>query len=431
MPGRPRRAPPAPAGAPLRTRHTQPQPEICHPFHFSLRKSGDNTICPRKGRRAHCRQAPRHRGEGATRQDGIGATATVTSGDALIAAGTKITIHLTLAAENASIDDFKVISSTASSTGRFSIGNETPLLVDLIAPEDISLQELVKISISGLKNAGSVSIVSSSISVDGVFQIVEHGQTVTTIGNLFTSGTAAGDKIVGDIGNDSLKGLSGDDTLLGGAGNDTLDGGKGTDHMTGGSGDDTYIVDHVGDVVREATGQGLDHVRASVSYTLSNHVEVLTLTGTKALAGTGNALANSLSGNSGANRLNGMSGNDTLTGGAGGDTLTGGKGADTFTFLSVTESLATTKGRDTISDFSRPQGDRIDLSAIDANSPVEGHQDFVFLGTAAFGKTGGELRTQKYGTGTLLLGEVNGDGKADFAVFLAGITSLRESDFVL
>jgi hypothetical protein len=59
-------------------------------------------------------------------------------------------------------------------------------------------------------------------------------------------------------------------------------------------------------------------------------VENLTLTGTGALNGTGNSLANRLTGNSGANSLSGGAGDDTLDGGAGADSLVGGTGNDTY-----------------------------------------------------------------------------------------------------
>ncbi len=108
-------------------------------------------------------------------------------------------------------------------------------------------------------------------------------------------------------------------SLTGNAGNNTLDGGTGADVMAGGLGDDTYIVDNIGDTVTEASAAGIDHVFASVSFTLSTNVENLTLTGSEDIVGTGNALANTLIGNAGHNTLNGMAGADTLIGGLGND----------------------------------------------------------------------------------------------------------------
>lgn len=127
-----------------------------------------------------------------------------------------------------------------------------------------------------------------------------------------------------------LDGGAGDDTLLGGSGSDWLDGGAGADLMAGGGGDDTYVVDSVDDLVLESIYGGTDTVRASISHTLDDNIEGLTLLGTAALTGTGNELANTLTGNAAANRLWGLAGNDTLDGGAGADTMAGGQGSDVY-----------------------------------------------------------------------------------------------------
>jgi Ca2+-binding RTX toxin-like protein len=117
-----------------------------------------------------------------------------------------------------------------------------------------------------------------------------------------------------------INGTPGDDTLVGTSGADTIDGGAGADQMSGLKGADTYIVDNVGDRVVEAAGGGKDTVKASVSHTLADNVENLVLTGTAALSGTGNALANKLTGNAGSNLLDGLGGADTMVGGKGNDT---------------------------------------------------------------------------------------------------------------
>lgn len=88
---------------------------------------------------------------------------------------------------------------------------------------------------------------------------------------------------------------------------------------------------------------GIDTVNASVSFVLGTNQENLTLTGTAAINGNGNALNNVLTGNSGANTLNGGAGNDTLAGGAGDDILIGATGNDRYLF-------GRGDGHDTISD---------------------------------------------------------------------------------
>ena len=100
--------------------------------------------------------------------------------------------------------------------------------------------------------------------------------------------------------------------------------------MMGGTGDDTYVVDNAGDVVSENANAGIDTVLTSITYTLPTNVENLTLTGTAAVNGTGNTLANVMTGNDAANSLSGLAGNDTLIGLGGNDTLNGGAGADTM-----------------------------------------------------------------------------------------------------
>ncbi len=158
-------------------------------------------------------------------------------------------------------------------------------------------------------------------------------------GNDLLSGDAGDDKLFGEGGWDVLFGMDGDDELWGGDGNDQLHGGTGNDllaggagedAMDGGSGNDSYEVDSAGDVVTEKPGEGEDTVRASISYTLGAEFENLTLSGSDALQGTGNAANNHLIGNDAANVLRGLDGNDTLDGGQGADTLIGGAGDDTY-----------------------------------------------------------------------------------------------------
>jgi Ca2+-binding RTX toxin-like protein len=121
-----------------------------------------------------------------------------------------------------------------------------------------------------------------------------------------------------------------DNTLLGNAADNRLDGGLGIDRLAGGLGNDTYVVDNGSDVIVENANSGIDSVESSISWTLGGELENLTLTGSTASNGTGNALNNVLKGNSAGNSLSAAAGNDTLDGGAGADTLTGGIGNDTY-----------------------------------------------------------------------------------------------------
>jgi len=130
-------------------------------------------------------------------------------------------------------------------------------------------------------------------------------------------------------------------------------------------------------------------------------------------------------------RLEGFAGRDVLYGRQGADRLYGGLDADTFTFKSIRDSTVSSGGRDTIQDFSFSQGDRIDLRAIDANATAAGNQAFRFIGKAAFQERAGELRSEKYGSGSLVSGDVDGDGSADFSVYLKGVVNVSKSYFML
>ena len=78
--------------------------------------------------------------------------------------------------------------------------------------------------------------------------------------------------------------------IVGNAGQNTLNGGAGIDTMRGGAGNDTYVVDNASESITEVAGEGTDTVQAGFTYTLGANLENLTLTGSTAINGTGNAL---------------------------------------------------------------------------------------------------------------------------------------------
>ena len=257
------------------------------------------------------------------------------------------------------------------------------------------------------------------------------------LGNGLENLTLTGSANIDGFGNalaNALTGNTGNNLLDGGDGNDTLNGGLGADTMNGGAGNDTYYVDNSGDQVIDR--DGADRVNSSVSFVLGDGLETLTLTGSASINGTGNALANSLTGNTGNNLLDGGDGNDTLSGGTGDDTLTGGAGrdvmnggagSDLFVFNSLTDSGLTSTTRDSISSFVSGV-DRLDLSALDADSASAGDQAFSGLisGSQAF-TAAGQLKL----VAGVLYANTDADAEAEFSVALAGVSTLAMSDFVL
>lgn len=256
------------------------------------------------------------------------------------------------------------------------------------------------------------------------------------------------DGFTGSGGGDTILGYGGNDTISGAGGNDVIDGGLGADLMLGGAGNDTYTVNSTSDRVLETTtassgvdAGGVDLVKSSVAHTLAAFVENLTLTGTSAIAGTGNGMANTMVGNGAANTLSGRSGNDVLRGGGGNDVIAGGTGKDTMTgnsgndrfdFNSTTESGLTTSTRDVIVDFTRGQ-DKIDLSTIDAKPATSGTNDaFSYIGTQAF-TAAGQVRIIPDMINSTITVQVNtdADASAEMTIRLNGLSTLAASDFIL
>jgi Ca2+-binding RTX toxin-like protein len=194
-------------------------------------------------------------------------------------------------------------------------------------------------------NAGDVVTELANEGID----TVRSGLTYSlgaNVENLLLTGSSA----INGTGNaldNVLTGNSGVNLLTGGAGNDTLDGKAGTDTMIGGAGDDTYYVDNTGDFATENAGEGSDSVSSSIAHTLGANLENLTLSGSSAIAGTGNSAANIIVGNTGANTLWGRDGDDTLRGNGGADTLNGEAGDDFLDGGTGNDTLVGGVGNDT------------------------------------------------------------------------------------
>jgi len=217
-------------------------------------------------------------------------------------------------------------------------------------------------------------------------------------------GSAVADKVIGGSKADVLKS---------GAGNDTITGGGSGDFLYGGSGLDTVNYSGRGAItVNLATGT------ASDGDELTDFENVI-----------GSFLSDHITGSAGVNDLRGGGGADTLVGGGGLDVLLGGSGADHFRFL-ATSDAPSFRINDIIADFSKRQGDVIDLSVIDANGLLRG-DTFDFIGTGLFSGTAGELRYFTTAAATFIEADVTGDGVADMRIRLTGVHTLDANDFML
>ncbi|QYK40215.1 MAG: M10 family metallopeptidase C-terminal domain-containing protein [Paracoccaceae bacterium] len=212
-------------------------------------------------------------------------------------------------------------------------------------------------------------------------------------GGVIGSGNALDNQIIGNAARNRLYGGDGNDTAWGGAGDDLIHGGRGDDSASGGEGDD-----------RIAGQAGRDTLHGD------NGDDTL-------LGGGGNDL------------LYGGDGDDLLVAGGGRDRLWGGLDADIFQFRTVADSPVGSSLRDTVEDFEIGV-DLIDLSMIDANTTVTGDQAFVWIGTGAFTGVAGQLRLQA-GASSSLLGDVNGDGVADFEILMRNVAAMTDSDLIL
>ena len=302
------------------------------------------------------------------------------------------------------------------------------------------------------------------------------------------------DTLGGEAGDDLLNGGNGNDRLNGGAGTDTLNGGAGNDILVVDSIADTATGGDGSDTLQIAAG-ATDFSNGGLSVFLADDIEIVQTVSAASIAIVANALNNSISGSgggdairagagndivyarggndllqgedgndrlfgeagadnlmggngtdllyggadddvisggAGTDTLYGEAGSDGLFGGAGVDQLFGGAGADFFGLLAVTDSGTTLATADRLRDFSKAQGDRINLDSIDANSIGGTANDaFSFIGSGAFTGVAGQLRAEVIGGETRVTGDVNGDGVADFLIRIDGVHTLVAGDFLL
>jgi len=284
---------------------------------------------------------------------------------------------------------------------------------------------------------------------------------VTNVSGVTNNGTSGNDTINGTSEEDILNGANGNDQIHGLGGNDTINGGPGTDSLFGDAGNDTFVIAGIeaqSDKFDGGTGTDAILVTGSADVTLAGFNaagssieawqgnghgivgtganETFDLTGLNTVTGLafvsggdgndtiiGSSFADDLRGDAGNDILNGGAGNDALsggtgndnlTGGAGADLLTGGAGNDTFVFKTLAESSIAAPDR--ITDFAG--NDKIDLSAIDANTGLAGDQAFHIGGG---GHAGDVLATYDSATDITTINLcVNNDAAVDSTLLLTG-----------
>jgi Ca2+-binding RTX toxin-like protein len=271
-----------------------------------------------------------------------------------------------------------------------SIGNDT--ISDDSGSDAISLDAHTQFTSQRVNNDLILTLTSDATGAgaNGTVQILDDFGT-HPVESLFVGSPefSLATAMIGGNGNGIISGTDGNDVMDGRGGNDILFGNGGNDQMQGGTGNDQLF---------------------------------------------GGADDDDLDGGAGNDHLDGGSGNDELRGNGGRDVLTGGPGADTFSYAKLSDSGVTVATRDVITDFSQIAGDKIDLSAIDANTTTLGMQAFTFLGTnVKFDGHPGELRAYWTAGGQIIEGDVNGDIKPDFSIALQDPThaiTLTSADFL-
>jgi serralysin len=220
-------------------------------------------------------------------------------------------------------------------------------------------------------------------SYEVTIMIGKNGLTYSRLQYTSMSGSIVDSKLSGSNRIDFIEAGSGSDRVRGGDGDDLLIGGYGDDRLIGGNltsqrGDDDQLFGGVGDDI-----------------------------------------------------LIGRAGDDLLTGGLGVDRLWGGTGEDTFVLAQYARlndgNVVQDHSEDRILDFEDGL-DRIDVTA------WINRRAFVFIDDANFSAIRGrsELRAFENRAGdTVVKGDVDGDGEADFSVLVIGSHSLHADSFIL
>ncbi len=275
-----------------------------------------------------------------------------------------------------------------------------------------------RVSGDGGANVLSVSTISNDAASSATFDGRGGDDTLT--------GGLGGDRLEGGDGNDWLQGGLGNDGLVGGVGADSVWGGAGDDALDGGVGDDTIDGGAGFDLVSYAFAA--THVEIDLSILedqLTRGGGVDTLISIEGVIGSDHN--DLLTGSNVSNTLRGGGGDDVLRGGGGADFLYGEAGADLYVYDAVSD--APLGAGDWLADFA--PGDRIDLSAIDADKIQAGDQAFHVNGQS--GHAGDISVYYAVGAGVSYVSFYDDNsGVAAMQIMMWGDhTGLTASDFIL
>lgn len=247
-------------------------------------------------------------------------------------------------------------------------------------------------------------------------------------------------------GNDSAYGGNGTDVMADNAGSDTYALGKGVDVFTltgtdmsndsidGGDGVDVLRTNTDSAVWIDLTAKSAEYILGVTEGDIDLADDYDRISGfEQVIGGDHNDI---LWGSKAAETLAGGLGGDQIKGLGGKDVLYGDDGADLFIFQTAGDSGTTRATRDVIMDFNQDQ-DTI-IFFFDANTKLAGDQEFDYgsIEKGVFTKVDGafvpgQLRYAFEGASTILRGDTNGDGKADFSIELRGHFELTSMDFPL
>lgn len=251
--------------------------------------------------------------------------------------------------------------------------------IDTINAAGVNSSVFIDLNAGQFSSIGANKNIAPGGAIGGAFYGTEYNVGIANGANIENAtGGSQADYINGNALSNVIIGGGGNDTVFGGGGNDTITGDAGNDNLDGFAGNDT---------------------------------------------------------------LSGGIGNDTLAGSVGSDAMTGGTGADAFVFNFFGFNNITGIDTDRITDFSRTEGDKIDLSFIDANINTPKNvtdEAFSFYANGSFvqgdaGRLISQAGTNGGVAGTMVSADVDGNTVADFNIFLVGIvaSTMLASDFIL